>query len=350
MFKLPLFLNISFLLKLLTPFPLTVFAQNDSCTTLDSKELAIAIVGYNRPDYLYEILEALAQNPESQTTPIYFFFDGGREAKQKENLRVAQEFDFPHAVYVLRNNNFGCAKNLIDARRHLFDKLNYDKAFILEDDNKISSSYISFMLRLYEWSKNNIENVGLISGWSNIRLSKLEKSYYLNKVIKNADANYWAYLMDQNCWHQLKAVYYEYEKLFLRSGGKSQHIKAQAIRKWIVERVKRSKYCGNSYSQKWFLSPHYPTGQDGILRLALWENQMNYTTTMVNRIVNIGKVGLNYSENVWEKHLGMYVLDEFVEDEFLDHFETWTGKIVHFTPVHSSQDSEESSSINLPRR
>ncbi|MDN3506136.1 MAG: glycosyltransferase [Simkaniaceae bacterium] len=292
----------------------------------EDKKLAIAIAGYNRPDYLDETLEALARNPESMTTPIFFFFDGGRDAKQNENLAVAKRYNFPFATYILRDKNFGCGKNLIDARRQIFDKHKYEKALILEDDNKISSNYIQLMLELLDWAKKDIGNVGLVSGWSNVPLNFEEKDFFLNKVVRNAHGNYWAYLMDADCWNAIKDVYYEYERSFLYAGGKSHYDHQHAIRKWIRHRVEKYHPTQDSYAE-WFLNPNYPVGQDGILRLSLWEANLNYTATIVNRMVNIGKIGLNYNEEVWQRNLGMYELDEFEEDVHLDSFEIWVGKI-----------------------
>lgn len=280
------------------------------------RDFAIAIVAYNRPGYLERVLEALASNPESTTTPIYFFFDGGPEATQNENLKLVQNFNFPFANIILRKGNFGCPKNLIEARRHLFDELCYDKVLIIEDDNVISPNYITFILNFYNWSKNHIKNVGAVCGWNQVLLSLEEKRAALNKIVPNSMWNYWAYLMDRSCWDEIKGIYFEYKKLFLEKGGRSHYKNAEKIRAWIRRRVITNSRYGDQYAEL-FLRADYGTGQDSVMRLALWEKDLQCACSQVNRIINIGKVGLNYDEDFWESELKNYSLDYFKEDDEL---------------------------------
>ncbi|MDN3506138.1 MAG: glycosyltransferase [Simkaniaceae bacterium] len=289
------------------------------CNANEENDFAIAIIGYNRPDYLEEVLESLAANPESSTTPIYFFFDGGPESKQKENIALARKYAFPLAKIISRTTNFGCPKNIIDARRVLFDKLKYKKVLVIEDDNVISSNYIRFILNFYEWSQLNMSGVGAVCGWNQLLLNKYEKNENLQNVIQNSMWNYWGYLMSFECWEKIKGIYYEYEALFLGDGGRSHYINAEKIRSWLRRRVLTHANYGDPYSES-FLIPGLPTGQDAVMRIGLWENDLDCACSYVNRLINIGKVGINYSEEVWEKRLKDFVLDVFPEDNDLIEF------------------------------
>lgn len=286
----------------------------------ENKDFAIAVVAYNRPDYLKEVVEAIRSNPESETTPIYFFLDGGPEATQEKNVEVAKSFGFPEAHFVLREKNFGCPKNLIDARRYLFDKKEYEKILIIEDDNMISSNYIAFILNFYSWAKKHMNGVGAVCGWNQVLLTLEEKRKDLNMIVPNSKWNYWAYVIDRECWDAIKGTYYEYERLFLSQGGRSHYANADKIRTWIRRKVVMSDRYGDSYAD-WLLRGDYGTGQDAVMRLALWEQGLQCSCSQVNRLINIGKIGINFNETFWEKELKGYVLDLFEEDASIVDFE-----------------------------
>lgn len=287
-------------------------------------DLAVIVIGYNRPGYLEKVLASLAENPESEKLPIYFFFDGGPESAQEQNYEVARSFSFPNAHYTLRESNWGCPKNIIDARRQIFDVLKYDKALVLEDDQVLSPNYIRFILALYHWCKENMENIGLVSGWNPCVLPLEEKQKHLHEVAFSTQ-NLWAYIIDKECWDKIKDVYYEYEKLFLQEGGRSHHIRASAIRRWIRKKImglnpsylKRKK---PSFFGINLLSNSYPIGQDGICVLGLWLNNLTHVATLVNRSVNIGEMGLNSTPEFFNKYFKGVSLDIFAEDEEISEF------------------------------
>ncbi len=286
--------------------------------------LAIIVIGYNRPEYLAEVLKSLHKNPESQELPIYFFFDGGKNSSQADNLAIAKSFSFPYAHYCLREKNYGCPKNIIDARRKIFDELGYRKALILEDDQVLSPNYIRFILSLYEWSQANLQNVGIVSGWNLCHLSYEQKKAHLNEVTFT-DVNLWAYLIDKDCWDLIKPILYEYESLFLRSGGRAHHNNGKNIRQWIRKKVKKSyRYRIDKDSPRLLtlniFDEHYPIGQDGLCWVAMWLNNLSQISPIVNRSKNIGRIGLNSTEELYNRHLEKIRLDCFEEDDSITTF------------------------------
>ena len=142
-------------------------------------DTAILMTAYNRVDYFRAALEAIAENPESEEIALFFFLDGGPDAKQKELKSVIASFGFPHAHVIAREKNLGCEKNIIDSRRFIFDHCGFDKVIIMEDDHVIAPNGISLILRMYEWGKREIDRFGAVTLWSDRKLTKAEKGSLL---------------------------------------------------------------------------------------------------------------------------------------------------------------------------
>ncbi len=135
------------------------------------------------------------------------------EKGAEDHARVTLEH-FPDAQVILRDANFGCGRNIIDARRHLFDILEYKQVFVIEDDMILSSSYLQYCLNLMMWANSNYSNIGVVQGWNKCFYSSAEKQKHLREVHPTV-TNWWGYLMDSQCWNSIRDEIYEYEKQWL---------------------------------------------------------------------------------------------------------------------------------------
>ncbi len=174
----------------------------------------IAIIACDRLEYFTKCVQALAQNPEFAEWPVFLFLDMptdvSRNMESAEQIIVLKEL-CPNAHIICRPCNFGVGKNIIDARRQLFDNLHFDYVFIIEDDVVVAPNYFETMTNLWSWLVKNQykDNVGVVQGWQH-NVTKDPSSY----VGISLDS-LWAYSMSKECWDDIKGLVYEYESKFL---------------------------------------------------------------------------------------------------------------------------------------
>lgn len=294
---------------------------------LEQPKIGIAVISYNRPHYLQRVIGALEKNPESKKLPFYFFLDGGVNSRQRKNKIIINKSKIKNKKIISRAENYGIGRNTIDARRYMFDILNFDIVFILEDDTVVSPNYISLVLNLHKWTNANFDNVGIVKAWNPCLLEKSQKLKELDKVRETVN-HLWAYCIDKKTWDKIKNILYEYEQKFLLN-IKYNKRDEQKIKQWarnkLIFRHRRSKaskpFKSNIDYLKLFLSPSWPTGQDGITYIAHYLAGYISLTTLVNRAINIGKYGEHYTPDVWhDMKLDKVKLDNFAHDRSLREF------------------------------
>ena len=65
---------------------------------------------------------------------IYHYIDGGPCSKQDEIKNIIDKSGVPYTSIVQREENYGVGRNLIGARRDLFDVHGYERVILIEDD------------------------------------------------------------------------------------------------------------------------------------------------------------------------------------------------------------------------
>lgn len=297
----------------------------------DKQKTAILVIGYNRPEYLVQVVSSLEKNPASQSLPFFFVFDGGPQAKQQENINIVKRSTIKHKEIVLRSTSYGCGRNLIDARRMLFDWCEYDRIVFFEDDVVVTPEYINLVLNLDEWAHKNYDNIGFTTAYCGCFLSLPEKLKYLSHV--GVGVSCIGYCIRRGVWNKIKPIIYEYENKFLKDVLYNRR-NSQAIRKWLKATYDRSKpvVYSNPFKSKQNIIAHFihdksPTSQDGITMFALLLNGYVPLLTRVNRAVNIGKYGLHFTPSLWEKlGFGKIKLDRFKQDYSLKEFIAFDAK------------------------
>ncbi|MED4753942.1 glycosyltransferase [Brevibacillus choshinensis] len=310
-----------------------------------NQAVAILVVAYNRPEYLKEVIDSLAKNPESSTFPFYFFLDGGPGAKQEENITIIQQSPIVKKEIITRNRNYGCAKNLIDARRFLFDWCQYEKVIVVEDDIILSPHYIRFLLALHQWARKNFNNVGVVQGWSYCFLTREDKKEKL-KLVRDSGSYWWSfvsYCLDQEVWQAISPILYEYETSFINKIPWSEEFYKERskpglssfgpdIRSWVKQLIdthapipaKEGKSLKTTFDLRaQFAAMNYDiTMQDLMTGFALWKAGYVKLESVVNRARHIGKYGVTVDEGLF--HLLQHdkiTLDHFDEDRTITEFE-----------------------------
>lgn len=119
----------------------------------------IAIMSFNRPDYLVEVLDSLLrQIPETLAgRAVHLFQDGA--VNRYSRLRYAQDAEiqacvalfcqkFPHGIVHASPDNIGIHENFVRAEDTLFGASGTDCAYFFEDDMVLSPFYLRMMEQL----------------------------------------------------------------------------------------------------------------------------------------------------------------------------------------------------------
>ena len=127
----------------------------------------VAVFVYKRLDFLKILISSLKNNYLSKKSVIFIFSDGWKNEYDKEKVLsvrkyIANILGFKKVFIILRPNNFGLSKNIIDGINFVLKK--NKKIIVLEEDLKLSKNFLNFInsgLKIYEREKK----VASINGW-----------------------------------------------------------------------------------------------------------------------------------------------------------------------------------------
>lgn len=276
---------------------------------LPDSQTAIALVACDRPAYFKQVLHTCAQNPEFMQLPVFGFFDmpedHRREWQRDEQIQALLEVN-PNAVIVKRPRNFGCGRNIIDARRQLFDHLQYRRVFVFEDDMKIAPNYIGFVTNMFNWAQSTYTNIGAVQGWVRCDAPLGSARTPALNLLKATYSNWWGYCLCKEAWDSMKDDVYTYEKLFL--GGEYKYRPHLSIKSWFRMKLERSlaPVGARPYSlphavqlerSNYFQEP--PTGQDAVTMHTFETHGWIRLCPVVNRGEYIGKQGIHMTTRLW---------------------------------------------------
>lgn len=128
----------------------------------------IVIFTFLRLQKLKRLIKTLKESKISKNSEIYFFSDFAKNKHEINKIKKVRTYlkkitGFKKKNIILRKNNFGNGKNIIDGINYIFKK--HDKAIILEDDLEIGKNFLLFMnlcLKKYKYKKK----IWHISGWN----------------------------------------------------------------------------------------------------------------------------------------------------------------------------------------
>lgn len=269
---------------------------------------AILLLGFNRVDYFGQTLAALQANEAAHECDLHVYIDGGEKARQEEIVALVKASTFENVNYVLRERNWGIGRHHIDARRTLFDELNYERVILLEDDMILAPSYIQTVLELSQWSQQFCD-VGTVMAY-NINGDSLEQQQSQQDHVIATNRHFWGYVLTKDVWQIIKPIVYDFESKYLMntSYAKRSHfrIRWMFMRSWMSK--KRQTRSGKRMVPDECLSAPFPkiprkspTSQDAITALALWHHGFTRITTRVSRAQYIGVEGFSFSPEVYAK-------------------------------------------------
>lgn len=113
----------------------------------------IAVFVFNRLEHTRRAIEALAQNPEFASSPLYVFCDGPRNEEEFTRVELVKEYvrEIPHSskVIVESSCNKGLANSIVSGIGRLCDE--YGKVIVIEDDLVVSPVFLNYMNSALEY-------------------------------------------------------------------------------------------------------------------------------------------------------------------------------------------------------
>ena len=267
---------------------------------------AILLLGFNRVDYFEQTLHALQANEAAHACDLHVYLDGGEKARQSELVQLVEASSFENPTFVLREENWGIGRHLIDARRMLFDDLSYDRILLLEDDMLLAPSYVQTVLDLSDWSQQ-FSDVGTVMGY-NINHDSTELQTQQMQHVVATNRHFWGYVMTREVWDIIKHIIYDFEMKYLSKNTyrDRSHFKIRWLFMRSVMSKKRQTRGGKNLIPEQCLTPPFPkiprkspTSQDAITALALWHHGFGRITTRVSRAEYIGVEGFSFSPKLY---------------------------------------------------
>ncbi len=138
--------------------------------------LTIALLSFNRPGYLAQVLRSLA--PQLQKDDEVYLFQDGAENRFSQRAHARDDDidaclsafhdlvadGYPRRVAFRSAENLGIAGNYRRAEAHVFETLQRDAALFLEDDLVLGPHYLSMTARLLELAKEQ-PRIGYVAAY-----------------------------------------------------------------------------------------------------------------------------------------------------------------------------------------
>jgi len=265
----------------------------------------VSLIAANRIEYFKQVVDSIV--PALQGRELWVFIDycGSRSVQEDHESYVKEKI--PNALIVKRYKHYGCGRNIIQARRFLFDDHGVSRAFILEDDLVISPDYFTLCENLMRWAERRYSNIGAVQAWNFCKLSKEEKDKKYD-VVDSTYNNWWAYLLNRSAWTKIRGYLLEFERKFLRIPiyGRRNH---QAIYNWM--RKNQTHYSSiiggfditDAVAEKrdHHLYKAFVTGQDAATMRSFENEGLVRLTTLANRSVYIGRSGVHFRPDLYKR-------------------------------------------------
>lgn len=283
------------------------FSEYKNYAKLYGQDIGVAVIAYNRPQYLKQLVSSLERNKEAKFLPFFFFLDGGSNSTQKQNIEIIENSSIINKNIILRDTNYGIVKNHIDSKRVMFDICKFRAVVVLEEDLIVSKYYLTNLINFYNWAVTTYSNIGTVQTWSYCMSTKENKNNNLDLVRQTRP---WfslvTYCMNTDAWKEIKKYLYEFEEKFIDPflyNSRFDHYRSKPHNKdtinWFSKvmssNVFESSLCQqeaklNYLKPKTFNRVHFPN-QDVLTTCFLNAAGFVRLQTAVNRVITIGKQG-----------------------------------------------------------
>ncbi len=258
---------------------------------------------------MQELLGGLANNIDDlEGIDVHHYVDGGPKAKQTEIEAIIKESGVPYTSIVLREENYGVGRNLIGARRELFDVHGYERVILIEDDLIPGPNFIKTTLSLADWARDYAD-IGMVQVWNLPQQSVSEDDL---DVVVPTHEHFYTYCIDVEVWNEIKDTLYEYERRYLQGVSYAKKDWRSIRKRFMKPRYSKLRTIRRGKALLDAEHPHpppfgprlkrtVPTGQDAITALALWQKGFVRLATLAPRAVMKGVDGVHSTAKVFEQ-------------------------------------------------
>lgn len=192
----------------------------------------IAVMSFNRPAYLREVLASLAaqQGAAMQGRRVILFQDGARNAYSGRLAAEPAEIaaciavfreHFPQGEVMAAEANLGVAENFLRAERHLFETLGAECGFFFEDDLVLAPRYLATLEALREALQARPE-VGYFACYGNLAAGLAEQLARPRQMRRLE--HLWGFGLFRRHWRDLQPLLADYYALL---HGRDYHPKSR---------------------------------------------------------------------------------------------------------------------------
>ena len=300
---------------------------------------ALAITACDRVEYFNSMAISLGKN-NIEPYDIHIFVDFQGIACVNKYKKILEDNGINFYTFHIAEKKLGCGLNIIKSRMVLFDEYGYDFVVYSDEDVIFSKSFLDINTKLIEWGCDNWDNIGLIGLWNTWNYSVDEKRIRLGEVYGNTNASMTCG-MTKECWFDIREEIINYVSLcgeYLTNRNRNGLIETS---KYIYSRFidvipskvfnkKLNPYFDYNYSvesqKDMFINVSDSqettfSGQDIMFPIIINKKGWCGLTTVVNRVLPIGKIGVHATPEAWVRSgMDKINMEEFEEDEYLKEF------------------------------
>jgi hypothetical protein len=172
-------------------------------------QVPIAVMAFNRPHYLSQVLDSLLTQHGLGDRPVFLFQDNAVNAYS--GVRHAEDADiaasiavfrerFPRGEVRLAEHNLGVAENFLRAETFVFTELNAEVCYFLEDDMVLSPHYLAMLDEIYGFVAG-AERVGYFAAYGKHTMP-LEEQRERATAMQRLE-HHWAFGLTRKHWLEL---------------------------------------------------------------------------------------------------------------------------------------------------
>lgn len=217
--------------------------------------IPIAILSFDRPDYLSDVLTSVRAQVDEHDR-IILFQDGARKpystrrkadpAKIEACIELFRKI-VPWGEVAASKTNLGIAQNYERAERELFDRARAPFALFLEDDLVLSPNYLAVTRMLLGLAQRE-KRIAYVSAYGDFWASREEQEKRRRDLIHMHEN--WGFAMSREAWLEERAFRHQYLELlagrdyaerdderiraFYRARGWTVKVTSQDCARWIA--------------------------------------------------------------------------------------------------------------------
>ncbi|MBP0444525.1 hypothetical protein J8J14_06995 [Roseomonas sp. SSH11] len=183
----------------------------------------IAVMSFNRPDYLRQVLASLAaqQDARIEERQVFLFQDHWNNRRSGRVKADAKDIDasiatfreiFPRGEVLAAEENLGVAENFLRAETLFFREMKADCAYFLEDDLVLAPRYLRIMDMLRTGAEGTPE-IGYFAAYGHLTASAADQLKH-RRMLRRI-GHLWGFGLFRRHWEAMQPLMADYYEMVL---------------------------------------------------------------------------------------------------------------------------------------